>query len=99
MTALSPQPNVVAAHQFVESSSLREALLEYVSGQGLPWLQGASDQQICSSLAAASNATVSMSARIGSMSCDPPPDAAEVTLTIRLRSKLVVLEAWYNAKA
>lgn len=98
MVALSPQPDVAMSQQLLEEVSLRNALLQYVSGRGLPWLQEASDRQICSSVAVASNSTFSMSATIGTVPCGPVPQGVHATLTIHLPSRLVVLEAWYSAQ-
>ncbi len=98
MLAFSPQPAVSASQQLVEQASLRGLIFDFVSVHGLSWVKDAPAKEVCSSLAAASNATVSLSATIDSVPCGPPPPSGACALAIEAGTRHVTFEAWYDAE-
>ena len=96
----NPQAQSQAAEDLLDRARLRHVLADYVSAEGLPWLQRASPQEICSRLLTYSNATLSLSAVVDSVPCEVLPAAGqrEVNMTLDLGSRMVVLLAWSSGE-
>ncbi len=93
---LSPGGSDSAAQRVVEQTRLRDALLTVLARHGLAWIQNSSPSNICGTIAALSNSTVTFSASIDSMDCleGPPPGRVSANITLGLPSGSVTLVAW-----
>ena len=94
--AWSPAPYETAAHRYVVEMALRGILANVIMEKGLAWLQESSLASICGALASYSNATVTISAAIGSSDCfaGPPLGSVSSTFVLPLSTGQVTLEAW-----
>jgi hypothetical protein len=92
----SPVPYEAAAHGYRQDVALRNLLAHFLSEHGLVWLQQSTFIELCRSLGASGNSTVTLSALRGSASCvaGPPTGSAAVSLEVPLPTGQVTLEAW-----
>jgi hypothetical protein len=99
IVAWSPQAGDDAARRFALRQQLRDELLGVLQSRGTVWLLQSPKATICATLQGMSNASVSLSAELGSYSCGPlAPDSVSANLTLALLPMEVILEAWSGAR-
>jgi len=90
----------VQAQAYSEQASLTDYLMHVVSGLGLPWLQQASPNAICSSLLSYSNSSLQVSAEGRDFVCStgPPAGVQSASIVLQFPRGNLSLLAWRQGK-
>ncbi len=95
----TPRSGDAAASRTALQVQLRDQLLSFVEGRGLPWLLLTPPREVCADLASALGGTANAFLLEGTQSCGeaPPQGAVAATLSMRLLSFELSLVAWKDA--
>jgi hypothetical protein len=93
---LNPAPQLAASQEYVEESAMRTLLAGIVSAKGILWFFGSTMSDVCSTVEAYSNSTLTVSATLDNHECSAHPSGnpVMVILDISFGSREAALEAW-----
>jgi len=96
LSAWGPSYSDHAALQLRQATLDRDRLLGVANRLGVVWMQDASLRDLCSSLAALSNSSLTISAAVNGVRCRASPGVSSISanLTFVFTSRVVVLQAW-----
>jgi hypothetical protein len=97
--SLNPIPAQDSARTLLQDSKLRIIATAAVERVGLPSLERGSASELCSTLAAMSNSTVSFGLRIDGVWCEGKGSNSGEQIVIRFPQRIVAVEASWTAGA
>lgn len=96
VASMAPYGSEQGTAQAAQDAEASSAIFSYVNSVGLPFLASAVPSEICSSMGAWSNSSVTMGGSVGGFVCSKAPSAflGSSSLDLMLSGRDVEIESW-----